>query len=677
MRAVAQITITNINDTTPSATAPANPYLGQSWTDTSKNPPVTKIWDGSKWMDKLGAVEETVTLHTKEIKEHSAKILANEDDISLKVAQKEYNAYKTLVDGELDSARKNMSDTSTTIAAMQGAIALKVEQVDIDSAINVVDNKFDSYSTTKQMTSAIELSKTGIISSVASTYATKTENSAALNAAGAAQSTANTAKTTAEQTATKFEWVVKDGTTSSDFTLTDRVASLLSSQFNIDALTTFKNSAQDGTATVINGGAIKANSVTADKIKADSLESISAKIGGFNINSTSLYNGMNKIDSTTAGVYIGTDGLALGGGVFKVTAGGTLNITGTVNATSIEIKNELVMYYKSLGATMKSIALRIEDRTVETQLADLCIGDSSGNIFLSAYQKVQVSGRLMAWDGIMASGSIDTSGSVSAQSIELSYKTPFIDFHYGNSAADYTARIIADTATGLSIVGGEGLRVGQIRMGNYIVRPVGNNGLIGVADANNTPQYAFAREAHNHTGLEGTVTITKGNLLLQNNQGLWIKRSGGANTEVVSVTSSDNTVLGSTNSGITVIRGASVRLKSTSGTVVTSDARCKQNIVDIQNKYLDTFMDMKIVEFEYKDNPEKKQIGLIAQEYEDVLMAHGIDSEHFAGIELPDYTDEIVNKYALNYSTIQNIHMAVTQRLVRKIIELERLLLKS
>ena len=35
------------------------------------------------------------------------------------------------------------------------------------------------------------------------------------------------------------------------------MASLLSEQFNIDALTTFKNSAENGTSTVINGGAIK------------------------------------------------------------------------------------------------------------------------------------------------------------------------------------------------------------------------------------------------------------------------------------------------------------------------------------------------------------------------------------------------------------------------------------
>ena len=77
--------------------------------------------------------------------------------------------------------------------------------------------------------------------------------------------------TIATQTANKFNWLVKSGTSSTDFTLTDRVASLLSEQFNIDALTTFKNSAENGTSTVINGGAIKAKTIKASSIDVDNL----------------------------------------------------------------------------------------------------------------------------------------------------------------------------------------------------------------------------------------------------------------------------------------------------------------------------------------------------------------------------------------------------------------------
>lgn len=86
-------------------------------------------------------------------------------------------------------------------------------------------------------------------------------------------------ETVATQTAEKFNWIVKSGTSATDFTLTDRVASLLSEQFNIDALTTFKNSAENGTSTVINGGAIKAKTIKAESIDVDSIfaQNISAK----------------------------------------------------------------------------------------------------------------------------------------------------------------------------------------------------------------------------------------------------------------------------------------------------------------------------------------------------------------------------------------------------------------
>lgn len=62
----------------------------------------------------------------------------------------------------------------------------------------------------------------------------------------------------------------------------------------------------------------------------------SGTIGGFTIGSSSLYNGMNNINSTANGVYVGTNGIAVGGGKFKVTSSGSVSaanmtLTGTLN----------------------------------------------------------------------------------------------------------------------------------------------------------------------------------------------------------------------------------------------------------------------------------------------------------------------------------------------------------
>lgn len=86
---------------------------------------------------------------------------------------------------------------------------------------------------------------------------------------------------------------------------------------------------------------LKSNGSTVFKVDRNGAEvkgkitATSGVIGGFTIGSSSLYNGMNNINSTESGVYVGTDGISVGGGKFKVTAGGNVSaenmtLTGTL-----------------------------------------------------------------------------------------------------------------------------------------------------------------------------------------------------------------------------------------------------------------------------------------------------------------------------------------------------------
>ncbi len=72
------------------------------------------------------------------------------------------------------------------------------------------------------------------------------------------------------------------------------------------------------------------------------LQCTGGKIGGFSIGTSSLYNGLSSFSGTTNGVYIGTDGIALGGGKFKVDSSGNLTassgtFTGKVRANQIQV----------------------------------------------------------------------------------------------------------------------------------------------------------------------------------------------------------------------------------------------------------------------------------------------------------------------------------------------------
>ena len=87
---------------------------------------------------------------------------------------------------------------------------------------------------------------------------------------------------------------------------------------------------------VTKAGALTATSATI----SGTITSSSGTIGGFTLGSTNLHNGMTSLaDTTHDGVWVGTDGIALGKGNFKVTKAGALTaknatITGTITASS-------------------------------------------------------------------------------------------------------------------------------------------------------------------------------------------------------------------------------------------------------------------------------------------------------------------------------------------------------
>ena len=179
-----------------------------------------------------------------------------------------------------------------------------------------LSNTLGSYSTTKQMNSAIEASKTAITSSVSETYSTKAELTSATGKITAletwkqeasqkitkdgivatvgsyyakdtdltaAENRITSVETKATQTADKFNWIVKSGTSATDFTITDRLISLATARIDLSA---------SNLVNIISGGSakIQAKNITLDgivtansnfKILADgSVEAVNGKFSG-------------------------------------------------------------------------------------------------------------------------------------------------------------------------------------------------------------------------------------------------------------------------------------------------------------------------------------------------------------------------------------------------------------
>lgn len=207
------------------------------------------------------------------------------------------------------------------------------------------------------------------------------------------EKTLNAHTTQINQTATTLS-LIATGDTESSLTITDKFISLVSDgvigiaaeKFNIDALTTFMNNSKDGSSTVINGGSIITNTITADKLVADILTSKNYKgplsgdrfaqagtkyllsdgtitsrnfvidsegnvyvrgngeftgkitasqgnIAGFTIKANYIAKGTETIHGANNSVYIGTDGISCGTN-FWVDSNGKMNATdGTFSGT--------------------------------------------------------------------------------------------------------------------------------------------------------------------------------------------------------------------------------------------------------------------------------------------------------------------------------------------------------
>lgn len=262
--------------------------------------------------------------------------------------------------------------------------------------------------------------------------------------------------------------------------LTDRTITadkLVANSITANEIASKTITANEILSNTITSAELAAGSVTADKISVSSLESIVAKIGGFNINQTALYNGTDSMTSTKKGIYIGIDGIRQyrSDSSYATLQNGKLTAVGADIKGNVYLDNGVYMYfpesfglhggitkagyYKTITNDMYSGSLSIgfkdgfnlnlsadgESFSLNTGNDSILEGLVDGHIIVNTDCETK---RILAQDSISttknikASGTVTAGTSLSAQSIELSFSTPFIDFHYNKSSADFTSRLI-------------------------------------------------------------------------------------------------------------------------------------------------------------------------------------------------------------------------------------------
>lgn len=276
--------------------------------------------------------------------------------------------------------------------------------------------------------------------------------------------------------------------------LTDRTITadkLVANSITANEIASKTITANEILANTITSAELAAGSVTADKISVDTLESIVAKIGGFNINQTALYNGTDSMESTTKGIYIGIDGIRQyrSDSAYATLQDGKLTAVGADIKGNVYLDNGVYMYFPesfglhgsitkagyyktitndmysgslsvgfkdgfnlNLSADGESFSLKSGDIIVLTGFADTMVSTGIDWKMKGVYvtrglyveKNIDAASSITAKKNIKASGTVTAGSSLIAQSMELSFSTPFIDFHYNKSSADYTTRIIDD-----------------------------------------------------------------------------------------------------------------------------------------------------------------------------------------------------------------------------------------
>nr|DAG74517.1 MAG TPA: Minor structural protein [Caudoviricetes sp.] len=299
--------------------------------------------------------------------------------------------------------------------------------------------------------------------------------------------------------------------------LTDRTITadkLVANSITANEIASKTITANEILANTITSAELAAGSVTADKISVSSLESIVAKIGGFNINQTALYNGTDSMTSTKKGIYIGIDGIRQyrSDSSYATLQNGKLTAVGADIKGNVYLDNGVYMYfpesfglhgsitkagyYKTITNDMNSGSLSIgfkdgfnlnlsadgESFSLNTRNDSILQGLVDGHIIVNTDCETK---RILAQDSISttknikASGTVTAGSSLIAQSMELSFSTPFIDFHYNKSSADFTSRLI-DYGGNFTFYTTSGIYQFCNTEGNHIAR-IHSNGTFGAA----------------------------------------------------------------------------------------------------------------------------------------------------------------------------------------------------
>lgn len=270
-------------------------------------------------------------------------------------------------------------------------------------------------------------------------------------------------------------------------------------------------------------------------------------------------------------------------------------------------------------------ALTTRVSTAENTLSTLNTNAAKKNAANTFVGNQSITGALSTTAAITAGNTLTVSagnltianGQLTARNLELFHTTPFIDFHHGNSTADYTHRIITEDGAlaispGLRVRGGFGVYgTGTVYGASYsqgmIARLENDPPSIGTGNILASPRFTMR---FNTRGSDNNVDGGQA--------GLWFEEQVGTNHRLV-------LMIGGFSQNVQYwqfLPGGNIN-NSEKGQVAwqgSSDYRLKHDIESFDGQYsLDLINQLGLVTFVYNDDDQQRvRRGVIAQQAETV-----------------------------------------------------------
>ena len=214
-----------------------------------------------------------------EVGDYVPNLLAAETE-RLEGIRQEFRAANGRMESIIQSVEGDLSELTQTVSGFD----LRIQNAEDSVAeLSLTVGGFDTRISNAEG-SVSELSQTvgGFDTRITNAEGAVSELSQTVSGFSARISDAEGNASEALQTADKINWIVKSGTSASNFTLTDRAISLVADNIDLDGYVTFTNLKTSG-QTVINAGNITTGTIDASRVNVTNLQINNVKYGTYPI----------------------------------------------------------------------------------------------------------------------------------------------------------------------------------------------------------------------------------------------------------------------------------------------------------------------------------------------------------------------------------------------------------